>query len=123
MIGKGTAKGRKGNFGSVTAINGSEHSLPSSQEFPPQKRIKYICPCCKEIDTILFCCECLRKQKEKTKKQACDDTIKEIIINMEISLSMSYCKNKEQKMMKKAQWETIKCFKSLIKQLEKEGKK
>ena len=43
-----------------------------------QKRIKYICPCCKEIDTILFCCECLRKQKEKTIKQARAEMIKEI---------------------------------------------
>ena len=43
-----------------------------------QKRVKYICPCCKEIDTILFCCECLRKQKEKTIKQAREEIIKEI---------------------------------------------
>ena len=63
---------------------------------------------------------------ENIREQARAEMIKEImesIINMEISLSMSYCKNKEQKMMKKAQWEAIKCFKSFIKQLEKEGKK
>jgi len=67
-----------------------------------QKRVKYICPCCKEIDTILFCCECLRKQKEKTKKQARAEMKEKIRLLI----------------LHKHNWNT----QELLEQLEKEGK-
>ena len=73
-----------------------------------QKRVKYICPCCKEIDTILFCCECLRKQKEKTIKQAREEMKKEIKRKL-----LSLWGNQKKPVI---------YWKDVLKQLEKEGK-